>query len=214
MQTEQIEQDGGALVTRSEEVQVVDAASYEAAAEFLLGIKDYRKRVAGFIGPVVKDAHTAWKTATAKRAELDAPADKAERIVKGRMLAWSESEDRRARAEAAAAEVAAQKAAEETQLAEAEAAEAAGDAEAADAILEAPPVVTPIVARAAAPKVAGISTRSVWRFEVTDVSLVPRQYLEPDLTKIGGVVRAMKGQARIPGVRVYEEKVMGAGRRS
>lgn len=63
-----------------------------------------------------------------------------------------------------------------------------------------------------APKVKGVSTRKVWRFEITDKSLVPEQYKTIDEKKIGGVVKALKEDADIPGVRVYSESVMAAGR--
>jgi len=57
------------------------------------------------------------------------------------------------------------------------------------------------------PKVEGLKeARDVWKCEVLDASLVPRDYLMPDLTKISGVVRATKGTVPIPGVRIWCEK--------
>ena len=70
-------------------------------------------------------------------------------------------------------------------------------------------VVAPVVDREA-PKVAGIATREVWRFEVTDPALVPREYLVVDESKIGKVVRALKGDAVIAGVRVYSERQLAS----
>ena len=64
----------------------------------------------------------------------------------------------------------------------------------------------------AAPKVTGISTRKKWLFEITDPAQVPEQYKTIDLKKIGGVVRALKGDTDIPGVRAYSESTMAAGR--
>lgn len=52
-------------------------------------------------------------------------------------------------------------------------------------------------------KVAGTSKRELWKFEVTNENAVPREYLMVDEVKIGGVVRALKGGTKIPGVRVY-----------
>lgn len=57
---------------------------------------------------------------------------------------------------------------------------------------------------------SGISTREVWRFEVTDPAQVPREYMSVDERKIGAVVRALKNQAGIPGVRVWCEQVVVA----
>lgn len=61
----------------------------------------------------------------------------------------------------------------------------------------------------------GMSTSYVqkrWKFAVTDPTLVPREYLMVDETKIGKVVTALKGDTNIPGVKVYEEATIG-GRR-
>ncbi len=49
------------------------------------------------------------------------------------------------------------------------------------------------------------SVREVWRFEVEDVSKLPAQFLVPDEKAIGAVVRSQKGNAKIPGVRVFVE---------
>lgn len=54
----------------------------------------------------------------------------------------------------------------------------------------------------------GVGMRSVWKFRIVDASKLPREYLTPDETKIGGVVRALKGDCQIEGVEVYEDKVV------
>lgn len=71
-------------------------------------------------------------------------------------------------------------------------------------------VVAPVIQREP-PKVAGVSTREVWLFEVNDPTQVPRQYLIVDESKIRKVVQALKGDAQIPGVRVYSERQIAAG---
>lgn len=62
-------------------------------------------------------------------------------------------------------------------------------------------------------KVAGISTKMVWKFEVIDEALIPREYLTPDLVKIGKVVRATGSTLPIPGVKIYSEELISAGGR-
>ena len=71
-------------------------------------------------------------------------------------------------------------------------------------------IAAPVVSEA--PTVKGISTRKIWRFEIIDPNAVPMVYKIIDEKKIGGVVRAMKADTSIPGVRVYAEEVMAAGR--
>lgn len=222
METQQIEQDGAALVVGANDIAVVDAESYTAAGESLKDVKEYQARVKDVMDPICDAAHKAHKVATAKRSELLAPAKEAERIVKAAMLAWSQAEEKRAREEQAAAEAAARKEAEEAQLALAAEVEAGGDHEGADAILDAPTYTPPVVARKAAPKVAGISVRTTWSAEVTDLGALvraiakgsaPLNAIVPNMTALNGMARAMKGQLRVAGVRVIESAGMAAGKR-
>jgi colicin import membrane protein len=60
------------------------------------------------------------------------------------------------------------------------------------------------------PKVRGVSKREVWKFEITDPALVPREYLVIDESKIRGVVQALKGATTIPGVRAYPDSQIAA----
>lgn len=63
---------------------------------------------------------------------------------------------------------------------------------------------------APAPKVKGISTRKKWTYEVVDLAKVPREYLQLNTVAVGGVVRALKGETNIPGIRVTSEDIMSA----
>lgn len=54
-------------------------------------------------------------------------------------------------------------------------------------------------------KVSGI--RTIWKFEVTDASKVPAQFMIVDESAIGKAVRG--GTREIPGVRIFEEKTLG-----
>lgn len=64
--------------------------------------------------------------------------------------------------------------------------------------------VVPAVLVIAPPAVAGIITKRPWQFEVTDPSLVPREYLSVDEAKIRKVVNALQGETKIDGVRVFQ----------
>lgn len=72
-------------------------------------------------------------------------------------------------------------------------------------------IVAPVIERET-PKVKGISGRRVWKFRIKDASKLPREYTMPDEKKIGGVVRAMKGDTRIDGVEVWDEPDLSASR--
>lgn len=60
-------------------------------------------------------------------------------------------------------------------------------------------------------KIDGVAKRTIWKFEVIDEKQIPREYLVVDEKRIGGVVRAMKGEVVIPGVRVYAETSLAIG---
>lgn len=55
----------------------------------------------------------------------------------------------------------------------------------------------------------GISIRKVWKFEVVDPNLVPREYCSPDADKISA---ALSSGVQIPGVRIYEDSIVSARR--
>jgi len=94
-----------------------------------------------------------------------------------------------------------QRQAEEMASAQAVAAIRMGDVELATR------VTTAAMATAAAP-VAGVSSRQVWDFEIVNGAAIPREYLAIDETKIRLVVKALKGEAVIAGVRVFQRSEM------
>jgi len=62
-------------------------------------------------------------------------------------------------------------------------------------------------------KVAGISRKKVWKFKITDESLLSRNWLIPDEKKIGATVRATQGSILIEGVHIYSEDSIASGGR-
>jgi 5-methylcytosine-specific restriction endonuclease McrA len=51
-------------------------------------------------------------------------------------------------------------------------------------------------------------------FEVINMDILPEEYLKIDYEKIGAYARAMKSAGNIPGVEIYNEATIGAGRRA
>lgn len=89
-------------------------------------------------------------------------------------------------------------------------AEARGDEKKAEQFQDRASGVVPEYVPEVATSAQGISSRGVWKYEVTDPALVPREYLIVDTVKLGDVARAMKETANIPGVRVYKESIVAA----
>lgn len=217
VETEPVEQKALSIVDQAKAVKVTDAETYTAAGSLWKSIGDMIAEVKATFDPICDAAHKAHKAATEKRAKFLDPLTAAQKSVKRLMADYDAEQERIRQAEQRRLEEIARKAEEDRRLAEAiaaeEAAKAAGAtkeeaAQEAAAIIEEPVSVAPVVVPKAVPKIQGgpvFQTR--WSFEIVNENLIPRQYLTPDMTKIGGVVRALKAQANIPGVRAYEKRV-------
>lgn len=59
-------------------------------------------------------------------------------------------------------------------------------------------------------KVEGVSFGQKWCYEIEDVDKLPREYMMPNTTMIGSVVRACKDKTDIPGVKVWPEDVVSS----
>lgn len=188
---------------------VVTAADYQVAGEELKRVKDAQKKLDELRRGMTRPLDAA------KKAIMDffrGPEEKlarAEAGIKRAMLTYSEAEEKKRREAQARAEEAARKERERLEAQAAKAA-AAGKVEKA-AILEqaAAATVAPIAVPEPA-KVAGVSMREVWKFEVVDPAAVPREFLVVDEKKIGAIVKALKGDTNIAGIRVYVEKTLAA----
>lgn len=56
-------------------------------------------------------------------------------------------------------------------------------------------------------KLAGVSSRKNWSFEIVSEDQIPRKFMTPDLKKLGVEARNMEEKAEVPGVRFfYTEK--------
>lgn len=201
------------IVQRTEvalkEFKVVTAADYETAASYLGKIKAGQKKIEELRTKITVPLNAALK---AVNDLFRAPAAKLvayEQQVKRAMLAYDDEQERLRREAQAKLDEAARKEQEKLN-ARATRAEEKGQTEKAEQLQQrAATVVAPVVERAV-PKVAGVSSREVWNFEVTDPAQVPREYLMVDESKIRKVVQALKGDTVIAGVRVWSSKTLAA----
>lgn len=149
-----------------------------------------------------------------RRAEEAARREReaAERAAaEARRKAAEEADRLRREAEAAAAAGRAAEAEKLAARADAKVERAETKAEALET--QAATVVAPIIQREP-PKVVGLATREVWRFEIVDASKINAAFLMPDEQKIRKQVAALKGDAAAiigPGVRIWSERSIAAG---
>ena len=51
-----------------------------------------------------------------------------------------------------------------------------------------------------------ITMQRIWNWEIEDTAVIPRSFLIPDRVAIGAYVKQHKGEAQIPGVRVWQDE--------
>lgn len=185
----------------NDSLRAVNAQAKSAAAPFEAAEREIKARMVEYSNEQerirLEEQRKAEAAARAERERLARQAAEAE------AKARAEQDRLRREAEEAAAAGRAAEAAKLSAKAEKVEERAAAKVEALQ--LQEAMVVAPVIQREA-PKVAGVSFRDVWKFEVTDPAAVPRQYLVIDESRIRKVVQALRGDADIPGVRVWCEK--------
>jgi hypothetical protein len=199
---------------QAEILTITDKPSYEQGCASLLSIKDMQKKLDETFDPIIQAAHKAHRAAIDQKKKFAEPLAAAEKVLKNRIATFLEAEEEKRKAEEDRLRLIAEKAEEERRLQEAIQAEADGDLDEAAAILDDEPAfVPPPFVPKTVETGGGISMRKTWKFTIEDASKIPREYLTPDMVKIGGVVRALREAAKIPGVRIYAEDSIAAGRR-
>jgi hypothetical protein len=201
------------VIASAAALAVIDEATYVQAMEIGKACAERIKMVEDRLGPAKHKTYEAYQEVLKLMKSFVDPLTAAKKMIADRAYDWKKFEENRRRRESEEArrkaeeEAAKQRRAEEdARLAAAEELERQGHIEEADKVLAAPIIETPIVGMMAPEpiKVAGTSTRENWQFEIVNEALLPREYLMPDLVKIGRAVKAGKGGFFIPGVHTFD----------
>lgn len=215
----ELEIQGKALTTaeRAKGILVIDNGSRLLAADIGRAVAGLIKEAEVFFEPMKKAAAATHREICVKEHQVIDPLEEAKKHLSGeigkydqRMERERQAEERRLQVELQRqADEDARKLAEEQALEDCYALESEGDQVGADAVLANPaPVavfVPPVVLPSAVAKAKGVSSTQVWKFKITDASLIPREYLMVNEQALGQVVRALKDKACISGVQVYPE---------
>jgi len=167
--------------------------------------KDYVKRVDSLRKELVDPLNaTVKKINDLFRPALDT-ATEADKVLGQKMGVFQTEQENKVRIQEAKAREAAEK--ERVKLEEQAARlESKGKGDQAQAKREeAEAVPTPVFAPPPKPKDAYF--REEWKYTVTNISLVPKEYWILDLQALARVVKAMKGTKEIPGIHQYPEKI-------
>lgn len=176
-------------------LEVKTQENYEKAVGVLKAAKGMIKVFDGIFDPLIKQANEHVKSIREEKKKHTDRLEQAEKVLRGKVTAYIDEQERQRKLEQ-------KKRDEEQRKLDAEAAEAnefLAEVGATQAVAER-------VAPVAEVDKAGISYREVWKYEIIQASLIPREYLAVDEVKIGQMVRAMKDTLTIPGVRIYSEK--------
>lgn len=226
---------GSAIIAESKKfADIRDDSHRDEAMASGQRIKQMRQLVADLFDDPIAQAHKLHKTLCSRRKVLDDPLLEAETAVRRSIGAYEQRkrQELEAKRQAEIAEARrrqeeadrerqrqieeARRAEEDRRLEQAAALESAGRCDLATQALDAPiavqpppppPVVTqPRIETPAyvAPKDAGL--RTTWKFRIIDQNLIPREYMVPDVVKIGAVVRTTKGTVPIAGIEAYADQ--------
>jgi hypothetical protein len=200
--------------TRAEQMIINSDVAFQHAGHVLTGIKGLRKEIEETFGQPIKDAHKLHKALVAKRKEFEAPLNTAERVIKQKMAAYHQEQERIRREAEEARQRAAEEARrreEERRLAEAAALEAEGHTAEADALIEEPIEAPPAPAARPAPKAEGVSFRTTWSAEITDPEALAafvvanwgqyEQLIQFNTAELNAMARAQKDGLQLPGVK-------------
>ena len=208
----ELDQETSAIELRVQRMAVSNDTDYVCAAEMLKEIKATQKKVTEYWEPLRVSAKEAYDRVLSRKKDMIDPLKSAEEILKSKMTAYSDEQERKRKAQ----EEALHKLAEaelEKKLSEAAAAEASGDTEAATSAMAEAEVMDDVSVGGSisAPdvKVKGVSKSKTWKIVGVDASRVPVEIngmvIRPvDEKAILRIIKASKGTIRIPGV-IYEE---------
>ena len=222
MERQEIESEVNPVVAAAQALQVVDAGTYTQAMELGKACAARIKLVEERLGPSKRKTYEAYQEVMRLMKSFIDPLESAKKTLSSRAYAWQrveeerkhrEAEEARKRAEEEAAKK--RKAEEDARLELAERLEKQGMKEQAAEVLEQPVIVEVAKVEAPAPKLAvqGASTRENWKWECTDFPALvqavasgslPLSLLTTNDTAITGMVKAMKKETRIAGVRVFD----------
>jgi len=210
MKIEKLNQESKELSTTVSSMVITSQDQYEKAAGLLLAVKKMKKQVHDFFDPLVEKTRAAWKESLEKRDNQLEPVEYAENIVKKKIKKYeNEQEQKRQEAEREAqrkADEQARKERERLQKRAEKAAEKGKEEKAADLMDQAAEVAPPpVTVEPTINRVKNLGITRVWKYKIENEDLIPREYMTPDLPAIGKVVRALKQNVNIPGVRVYQE---------
>lgn len=196
-----------AIVKRAQSLAVTNQESYVGAGEILKSIKNLEAQIIDRFIDAKSKAFQAHKAITALEKELLAGPQQARKVVEGKLAFWRDEQERVRVAEQQRLQDQLEAEAEKARAKEAAKLQKAGKTKEAKALLKEEIIVDTVEIPSTVPKVEGLTVQIRWGFEIIDATLIPREYLVPDETKIRKVVFALRGDTNIPGIKPFEKTI-------
>lgn len=203
-----------ALVQMTKNLTIASPEEYAECAEQLIGVKDYGRRVADYFRPLKRAQDQAKAAILDAEKQLSVPLAQAESALKLAMSKYTtaqeqirQAEQRRLQAEAD------ERARRDREALEKKAAKMKTEAKQEEYRERAAAVVAPVVqVPKTTPKVAGVTTRRVWKWKVDDALVVPREFLMIDKPRLDQIARSLGDQLKVPGITFFQEEQLAVGR--
>lgn len=198
------------IFSKSKDLSIFNQEEFEAANKLTLQIRKMIDQVKDYFRPEKEKSYDLWKSLVQKEKDVLLPLQEAEEITDNRIKEYVLEQNRIAEKRQTEADQEAQKAEEAAKAKlekEAQKLESKGKTEEAqEKRMEAERVFQPRpVVQSGFKTTQGLGTSKKWTFAIYDESLIPVEFLMPDEKKIRGYVNTMKENAKIPGVRIFED---------
>ena len=189
------------IVRRAVKLKVTDQKSLGAADRMLVTVKDFINGVNELFAKPIQKAHETHKAILAAKKEIADPLLESERFLKAAIKTFlveeaqarkAAEDQRKFEQEALLAKLAEERDKEDTKAAD----------ETFDKIQE---IHEENLKVEEVPQMTGITKKTLIRWEVSDLDLVPRDLLTVDKPRVDEIVKRMKLNAEIPGIRVFED---------
>jgi hypothetical protein len=208
---QELEKEVGSVPERAKAFTITTNEDFERAGELLKIIKGLRAEVDSTFDGIISKAHEAHKEAIAQKRKYEAPLAEAERLLKPKLSAYLDEQERQRKAEELRLEAEARAEAERQQLENAVVLDDMGETEAANALLSERVQSAPVFVPKQAPKVAGIVPTKTYSAQVVNLmdlikavadGRVPAMAIQANTVFLGQQARSMKDTFNYPGVKL------------
>lgn len=190
---ERPKKEAAVLAVQVERLRVIGEDSLREAAGLIAQTGEVKNAMKRVLDPICEATHKAWKAATLLRSGFLAPVERVEGELKEKINAYL-NEQQALREEAA----------EKNRLQQEEYQAKLERAKRPDRVVEPEPIFIPPT-----PKVSGIAQVEKWYWEISDMekflTTAPHAFKQPNDSAIREYVQERKGDAVIPGIRIWSE---------